>query len=40
MWQVSLHVPEGYQSRHENYADPYTDPLSLLKVGDSDHKGP
>lgn len=37
---VSMSVPEGYQRRHENYADPYADPLSLLKVGDSDRKGP
>lgn len=40
MWQICVYVPEGNQSRHENYADLYADPLSLLKVGDSHHKGP
>lgn len=40
MWQVYMYVPEGNQSRHENYALLCTDSLSLLKVGDSHHKGP
>lgn len=40
MWQVYTHNPEGNQSRYENDADAYTDPLSLLKVDDSHHKGP
>lgn len=40
MWQVYMYVPEGNQIRHKNYADPYTDPLSLLKADNSHLKEP
>lgn len=40
MWQVYMYVPEGYQIRHKNYADPYMDPLPLLKADNSHLKEP
>lgn len=40
MQQVYMYVPEGNQIRHKNYADPYTDPLSLLKADNSHPKEP
>lgn len=40
MWQVYMYIPEGNQIRHKNYADPYMDPLSLLKADNSHLKEP